>query len=145
MCTDHPGPRAGAQFQESPDVEQPPRGSVCPAAVLWIPGRLPVLLRHAGSAEHTHAHTPVRSGAHAPSPVRFRLVSFKLGGVCCGRVSSAHTNTCACKPRPVAGFEAGAVGAGETLPSSTVSVLHPHSDTCRRTCTNQHGLPELKV
>lgn len=51
---DHPGPRVAARLQEQPDVEQPPRGALRPAAVLRIPGRLPLLLRYTGSVIHTH-------------------------------------------------------------------------------------------
>lgn len=54
LCADHPGPCAGAQLQEQPDVEQSPWGTFRPAAVLWIPGRLPFLLRHTGSVTHTN-------------------------------------------------------------------------------------------
>lgn len=57
MCADHPGPRAGAQLPQQPDVEQSPWGPVRSAAVLRIPGRLPLLLRHAGSVTHTNTHT----------------------------------------------------------------------------------------
>jgi len=61
---DHPGPRVAARLQEQPDVEQPPRGALRPAAVLRIPGRLPLLLRYTGSVTHTHTHTHThRSGA----------------------------------------------------------------------------------
>ncbi len=56
-CADHPGPRVGAQLQEQPDVEQSPWGTLRPAAVLWIPGRLPLLLRHTGSVTNTHIQT----------------------------------------------------------------------------------------
>ena len=41
-------------------MEQPPRWAVRPAAVLRIPGRLPVLPRRTGSAQHTGSRTNER-------------------------------------------------------------------------------------
>lgn len=57
VYADHPGPCAGAELQEQPDVEQSPWGTVCSAAVLRIPGRLPLLLRYARSVTHTRPNT----------------------------------------------------------------------------------------
>lgn len=75
VCADHPGPRVGAQFQKSPDVEQPPRGSLRPAAVLRTPGRFPLLLRHTGSAENTQAGSQIRIG----DPPSLHLLSRSSG------------------------------------------------------------------
>lgn len=99
VCTDHPGPCVGAQFQESPDVEQPPRGTVRPATVLRIPGRLPLLLRHTGLAEHTRKpDKPVhRLGVLLPT---FRWRTGPLTDVWISLATrNTRTRTCTRSPR----------------------------------------------
>lgn len=57
LCADHPGPCAGARLQEQPDVEQSSWRTLRLAAVLWLPGRFPLLLCHTGSVTHTNTET----------------------------------------------------------------------------------------
>jgi len=49
LSADPPGPRPAAHLQEQPHVEQPARRPVHAAAVLHLPGGLPLLLPEAGS------------------------------------------------------------------------------------------------